>query len=133
MLGGVLIVVLVGAMWLWMRRIRVRRQRWERRLSLPGEWRCSNQAERTVLRLMGRNDSGTYVQKRRGDVETVEEHGRWRLRGASLYLQKAGEPARQYELRLFEDGSIGIDGPDRPHWVLRRVSGGNVVPLRAVH
>ena len=62
------------------------------------------------------------------------QRGEWRLSGRTLTLspteggaQQSGAPTR-YELRLFEAGRIGLDGPGREREVYSKRDG-NVIPL----
>ncbi len=133
MVNGILFLLAVTAIWGYLAMTRRSRRRWEQRLSLPGEWRVLGARDGARIRFMGKLTSGTYVQTRRLDTGLVEEQGRWWLRGASIHLAPDGGQPQPHELRLFADGTVGIDGPTRRHWVLERLEGGNVVPLRVAH
>ncbi len=120
----------------WMRSARRRRLDWLRALNLVGKWELDaaptngSPALRRWLTLSGDLAGGTYVAR---DAE-VTQRGNWRLRGHTLYLEPTeGDGAvttpASYELRLFDKGKIGLDGPGRAREVyVKRES--NVVPLR---
>ena len=120
----------------WMRGARRKRLEWLRSLNLVGKWELDaaptngNPAHRRWLTLSGDLAGGTYVA-RDGDVI---QRGNWRLRGHALYLEPTeGDGAvttpASYELRLFDKGKIGLDGPGRKREVyVKRES--NVIPLR---
>lgn len=112
----------------WARKARRLRQQWLQSLNLVGRWECVGEQRRS-LAMSGDLASGSYVAKD-GDAT---HRGDWRLRGHTLTLQpKEGDVAAEgplhYELRLFEVGRIGLDGPDRQREVYVKRSG-NVVPL----
>lgn len=129
----ILAVVVMAS--LWMRSASRKRQDWLRALNLPGKWELDpppaangGTPETKSLTLSGELAGGTYVA-REGDAI---HRGKWRLRGHSLGLEptegRADAPA-QYDLRLFEKGKIGLDGPGREREVyVKRDS--NVIPLR---
>jgi hypothetical protein len=120
----VLLLAVVAAVYLWIRQSRIARQRWLARLALPGVWSSDTEAGDVTVEFQGEPDHGSYVET---DRHTTER-GRWRIEGSQLWLSsESGE--RAYELRLFADGSIGVDGPGRERrvYVRRR---NNVVPLR---
>ena len=132
-----LFVITVAAVTVfWMRGARRRRNEWLRALNLLGKWELDvvptngNPATRRGLTLSGELAGGTYVA-RDGDVI---QRGNWRLRGHTLYLEPTeGDGAvtspASYELRLFDKGKIGLDGPGRTREVyVKRES--NVIPLR---
>lgn len=118
------------------------RSDWLRSLNLPGTWHLDASADaiRRSLTLSGEPASGSYVAK---DGDAVER-GRWRLRGHTLHLlpaeggaeasadahaSGAQGAATSYDLRLFEPGRIGLDGPGRAREIyIKRES--NVIPLR---
>lgn len=107
-----------------------RRKRWVRRLALPGNWRW-NDGDST-LSLSGEYSAGSFLL-REGEEQCS---GRWRLLGHSLELHVTrGELVLAdyspfvLDLRLFETGTLGLDGPGRERRVYER-STENVVPLR---
>ena len=119
----------------WMRSASRKRQDWLRALNLPGKWELdpppvANGGAHEVksLTLSGDLDGGTYVAR---DGDAIHR-GKWRLHGHSLELEPTegdAEAPAQYDLRLFEKGKIGLDGPGREREVyVKRDS--NVIPLR---
>ena len=104
---------------------RTNRRDWLKALSLPGTWVLRDAESLSVLSFGGSLDQGAYSWREDGR----EEEGAWRLRGHRLILTTEGGEAAEYELRVFSDGSIGIDGPghERCVYVRRR---DNVVSLR---
>ncbi len=120
-----LIVVIVVAVIcaLWVRANRQQRQRWLIRLDLPGTWRW--QDHDGALELEGALDGGSYRRSEGGRVE----QGSWRLDGHELILEPRDGGSASLDLRLFDTGKIGVDGPglERRIYVKER---GNVVPLR---
>ncbi|MCY3813246.1 MAG: hypothetical protein OXH15_15750 [Gammaproteobacteria bacterium] len=130
------VITVAAATVFWMRGARRRRNEWLRALNLLGKWELDaaptngSPAPRRGLTLSGELAGGTYVA-RDGDVI---QRGNWRLRGHTLYLEPTeGDGAvtspASYELRLFDKGKIGLDGPGRTREVyVKRES--NVIPLR---
>ncbi|MEM7219138.1 MAG: hypothetical protein AAF515_12285 [Pseudomonadota bacterium] len=114
---------------LWVRRVRTRRDRWLRKLNLPGTWRWAEGD--SVLSLSGTVSSGSFL------LQEDSEHfsGRWRLSGHHLELiatkgALSADASYRFELRLFGPGELGLDGPERVRRVYRR-DAANVVPMRA--
>jgi hypothetical protein len=108
----------------WNARVRRERLQWLTRVNLAGQWTQEADDDDSV-EFSGGPAEGTY----RARVADRQEIGKWLLHGAHLTLTpEQGRPI-DYDFRLFENGSIGIDGPGRPRRVyVRRTS--NVVPLR---
>jgi hypothetical protein len=110
----------------WVRGARRNRARWLARLDLPGIWSLDGESgEAARLELTGGLDRGEY-RIREGDLV---ETGRWHLEGHTLKLTTAGGRSNDYDLRLFSEGKIGIDGPGRERRIYTKVPS-NVVPLR---
>jgi hypothetical protein len=124
MAGFMLLVIVIGVAALWVRRTRVARDRWIARLALPGVWQCDAPNGPWILEFAGDLTSGRYIER----SGRATERGRWRLIGNSIELD--AETTKQvYQLRLFENGSIGVDGPGRERRIYVRQKS-NVVPLR---
>lgn len=126
-MGSLAVVILVAALaFLWIRGTRRNRAAWLTRLDLPGVW--EREGEWGRLELSGELDRGRYrISEGRGGEG--EESGRWMLEGHTLRLEpEQGEPGA-YDLRLFQEGKIGIDGPGRERRIYQKVPS-NVVPLR---
>ncbi|MEQ8857589.1 MAG: hypothetical protein RIC56_02980 [Pseudomonadales bacterium] len=123
-MSSLLIVIVVAAVCVyWVRSTRAQRQRWLRRLDLPGSWEW--QDHDGELELDGGLDHGHY---RICEGDRVEQ-GEWRLEGHDLVLEARGGSPTTLDLRLFTEGRIGIHGPGREHRIYIKKRG-NVVPLR---
>lgn len=125
MAAFLLLVIILGATVLWVKRTRTARDRWIARLALPGVWQCDAPNGPFVLEFVGDPSSGRYIER----SGRATERGRWQLHGSTIELEPEAGGSRNYELRLFEDGSIGIDGPGRERQIYVRQRS-NVVPLR---
>lgn len=124
-MASLLVVIAVGIIVvIWVRGTRRNRLRWLERLDLPGIWHWDN--EDGTLELSGELHAGTY----RFREPEADERGTWALEGHTLELTAEADGVTQsYELRFFDSGKIGLDGPGR----VRRVyvkEPSNVVPLR---
>ena len=129
-MGSVLVVVGVTVLVVaWVRGARRQRLRWLRKLDLPGIWHWQGEsgvARAGRLELTGELDGGDY---RVVDPDS-EERGTWALQGHRLLLTpNGGVDAIGYDLRFFDDGKIGIDGPGRERRIYAKERS-NVVPLR---
>jgi hypothetical protein len=124
MTGLVLLLTVAAAVYLWVRQARIVRQRWLARLALPGVWSSDTPHGEVTIEFQGEPDRGSYVETQR----RTTERGRWRIEGSQLWLD-GDDGERAYDLRLFDDGSIGIDGTGRERMVFVRRRN-NVVPLR---
>jgi len=119
-----LLLMIASAAYFWIRSVRAGRGRWIARLSLPGVWSCDTVDGPSVLEFSGESDRGTYLEQ----SPRATERGRWHLSGSGVIFESE-RGARRYELRLFDNGSIGIDGPERQRRIYVRQRN-NVVPLR---
>ena len=113
----------------WMRAAKRARSEWLRQLNLVGRWERASVSGNGVVRSLtfkGDFASGEYMAEE-GDTE---ERGTWRLRGHTLTLApERGQPG-DFDLRLFANAKIGLDGPGREREIYLRTSD-NVIPLRA--
>lgn len=128
MISYLLMAVIVGAVTFWVRGMRRARRDWLTQLNLPGTWRLDRDDESRLLRLGGSLDGGRYVAR----DGMSEEHGDWRLAGHTLVLRPDGDAddGRRFDLRQFDTGRIGIDGPGREREIyVKRAD--NVIELRA--
>lgn len=116
-------VVAIGA-FLWARGAHRSRLRWLRRLDLPGTWYSDNSGQQVTLELNGSLSGGNYVETAGDRSET----GGWQLIGHTLSFTSAGATS-DCDLRLFDAGRIGVDGPGRERRIYERQQN-NVVPLR---
>ena len=131
-----LLAIAIGVFVLvWWRSARQARDAWLQSLNLVGKWELAPPADgshpsaKRSLTLSGTLARGDYVAR---DDDAVHR-GQWRLSGNTLTLAPTeGEvesmAPRQYELRLFETGKIGIDGADREREIYLKRDG-NVIPL----
>jgi hypothetical protein len=119
-----LLVIIVSAAFMWVKRTRAARERWLSKLALPGVWQCDAPNGPWVLEFAGEASSGRYIER----SGRATERGSWRLVGNAIELESESG-TRTYDLRLFDNGSIGIDGPGRERRIYIRQRS-NVVPLR---
>ena len=125
-MGSLAVVLIVaGLVFVWVRGTRRNRARWLARLDLPGVW--EREGEWGRLELSGDLDRGKYRISDGGSVP--DESGRWLLEGHTLRLIAEDGSSDDYDLRLFQEGKIGIDGPRRERRIYQKVPS-NVVPLR---
>lgn len=130
MIGYVLMTAIVVAAFVYLRSVRMARRRWLTQLNLPGAWHRDAAGERRLLRLGGELEGGRYVAL----DGSREESGVWRLSGHTLVLHPddSDDPdaSQHFDIRLFDTGRIGIDGPGREREVyVKRAD--NVIELRA--
>ena len=130
-----LLLAIVGIVLLWWHRTRQARATWLRSLDLVGKWELQTgestadaQPQRS-LTLSGTLAGGSYAA-RDGDIV---QRGDWRLNGNTLTLaptegDSESSLLQRYELRLFGNGKIGIDGPGRQREIYVKREG-NVIPL----
>lgn len=119
---------------IWWRSASRARENWLHDLSLVGKWELEGAREpakaKRSLTLSGDLAAGRYVGRDGDDVH----RGKWRLSGHVLTLEPLESEAgnhpgtAQFELRLFEPGRIGLDGPGREREIYRKREG-NVIPL----
>ena len=126
-MGSLLLVILVaGLAFIWIRGARRNRARWLKRLDLPGIWEREGDWGR--LELSGALDRGRY-RFAEGRGGAADEVGEWRLEGHTLHLTADDGTRGDYDLRFFKEGKIGIDGPRRERRIYQKARS-NVVPLR---
>jgi len=125
-MGSLLVVIAVTALVVvWVRGTRRNRLRWLSRLDLPGIW--EREGEWGRLELIGGLDEGRF---RITDGDGADDRaGSWRLEGSTLVLTEEGAQSLECDLRLFQEGKIGIDGPTLERRIYQKVPS-NVVPLR---
>ncbi len=128
MLMPIAALIVVVAILVWFKIVRDARRRWVEELDLVGTWDLDvSESDATPLSVTfhGNTDNGTYwVQSIDNNVD-----GDWRLSGSSLVLVDPERGDLEYEVRLFDKGSIGINGPDHDHALFKKRSE-NIVPLR---
>ncbi len=125
-MASLLVVIVVTALVVvWVRGTRRNRARWLARLDLPGIWERDGEWGR--IELTGDLDRGSY---RLTDArDRPAESGTWFLHGHTLCLTSTQGERSECDLRLFEEGKIGIDGPRLERRIYQKVPS-NVVPLR---
>jgi hypothetical protein len=125
-MGSLLVVIAVTALVVvWVRGTRRNRLRWLERLDLPGIWERVGDWGR--IELVGGLDRGRYrISEGEGAVDRT---GTWHLEGHTLVFETEGQARVECDLRMFQEGKIGIDGPGLEHRIYQKVPS-NVVPLR---
>lgn len=125
-MGSLIVIIAVTALVVvWVRGTHRNRIRWLGRLDLPGVWERDGAFGR--LELNGGLESGKYRISEGGGTE--DQTGKWQLEGHTLKLIDAQGVSRDYDLRLFQEGKIGVDGPGLERRIYQKVPS-NVVPLR---
>ena len=126
-MGSLLVfAVVVAIVFTWVRATRKMRERWLRQLNLVGVWDLDAEGALASIEFTGTLASGDFKARSDGGVEV----GQWRITGNKIVLSSsAGE--NEFDLRYFDVGKIGIDGPGRERQVYRKRAD-NVVPLRVV-
>jgi hypothetical protein len=119
----VVVMVVAGVAYFWLRGARQSRLRWLARLDLPGTWTW--QDHDGTLELAGELSHGTFRRLEAGS----ELRGEWRLIGHELRLDPAGAAPVNYDLRFFDAGKIGLRGANDEARVYVKTPS-NVVPLR---
>ena len=123
---ALLVAALIVAIWIVT--TRDSRKRWLSELDLLGTWDLDTSESddpKSSLRFKGEIESGEYsYQSGEGKSE-----GTWKIEGSSLILTDEEHGDREYEVRIFEHGTIGIHGPDRDRQVFTKRAE-NIVPLR---
>ena len=124
MASFLLVAIIAYAAFMWVKRTRAARERWISKLALLGVWQSDAPNGPWVLEFVGDPTLGRYIER----SGRATERGSWRLVGNAIELESENG-TRTYDLRLFENGSIGIDGPGRERRVYVRQRS-NVIPLR---
>ena len=119
--GGVLVILAI-----WIVRTRSARTRWLQRLDLPGTWVLEGSEEEKVrIEFFGTPKDGQYIESLQDKIVA----GNWRLSGSSLILTPNEREGQTFDIRSFERGRIGIDGPGRDKQIFQKQAN-NVVPMR---
>ena len=110
----------------YVRFTRRNRERWLKRISLVGVWQLeSTLAETSSFEFHGSLSEGTYRFKDGGKTQK----GSWRIVSTNLIFVPDNEPSFECDLRFFDTGKIGIDGPGHQRKIyIKRAD--NVVVLR---
>lgn len=131
---SLLVVVLIaGLVFFYVRGTRQARLGWLRKLDLPGRWLAvpaegdtadeAGDAEELILK--GQIAQGDYVWVQQGKIQ----QGRWRVSGSQLELQQSGETSQVLDLHLFKPGQIGLEDQEGRRRLFHKALD-NVVPLR---
>lgn len=110
------------------RGMRQNRERWLRRLALPGTWECERDGVHYYLELRGDPAGGRFEESWITDGRRRVEQGTWALHGNELHFDSS-DGHSVYELHVFGEGRIGIHGPRRERRIYEKHQS-NVVPLR---
>ena len=128
MLLAIALFLIIVVVTVWAKHTRDARIQWIKDLDLMGTWELDTSKSDdppTSIRFTGNLDAGDYRIESAGE----ELGGTWRLSGTSLVMTNEQSVDSEYEIRLFEHGSIGIHGDDRERQVFhKRIE--NIVPLR---
>lgn len=122
MLQIVVVGVVALGIYLYMRSTRLAKEKWLKKLDLPGLWHW-HEGEAT-LTLTGGYERGRFVAR---EVEKVIE-GEWRLSGHKLVLQAPGY-RQSLDVTLYQAGSIGLEDETGIRRAYTKESS-NVVPLK---
>ena len=122
------VVGIVGlGIFLYMRNTRLAKEKWLRKLDMPGLWHW--QDGRATLTLSGGYDKGKFVAVEKSDesADRIVE-GEWRLRGHTLDLLAPGY-RQSLDVTLYQAGSIGLEDEtgNRRAYIKEAT---NVVPLK---
>ena len=124
-MSALIVVIAVAVLaFAYVRGTRRNRLRWLERLGLPGIWRWEH--HEGTLEMSGSFEEGHY----RFREPEGNESGRWALQGQMLVLiPESGTGPANYDVRFFDEGKIGVDGPGRSRRIYVKEHT-NVVPLR---
>ena len=124
-MAPLLVVIAVAVLaFAYIRGTQRNRLRWLKRLDLPGIWQWEDHDG--TLELAGSYEEGHY----RFREPEGNESGRWALQGQVLVLTpESGTGPTNYDVRLFDERKIGVDGPGRTRRIYVKEHT-NVVPLR---
>ncbi|MEQ8690693.1 MAG: hypothetical protein RIC89_07640 [Pseudomonadales bacterium] len=118
----VVVLLVAGAVFIYVRASRKARQAWLARLDLPGLWHW--QQGEGELALSGQLSKGTFVLR---DGQT-ESSGTWRVDGTKIVLR--GQDFEQVlDVHFFKAGNIGLEDEKGQRRVYVKETS-NVVPLK---
>ncbi len=125
-MSQIVVSLVIALVVFWFRSARKNRARWLKQLNLPGVWDLEDSRSRRMsLEIRGTLSSGIYRFK----TDNRNETGKWRITGNSIVFSLDGGNEERCELRLFDSGRIGINGPQHVRQIyLKRAD--NIVPLR---
>ena len=125
-MSQIVVSLVIALVVFWFRSARKNRARWLKQLNLPGVWDLEDSRSRRMsLEIRATLSSGIYRFK----TDNRNETGKWRITGNSIVFSLDGGNEERCELRLFDSGRIGINGPQHVRQIyLKRAD--NIVPLR---
>ena len=126
-MGSLILLLFVAVIvFSYIRFTRRNRERWLKRINLVGVWDVEHSADEvSYLDFRGNLSSGTYTFESSNDIQ----RGDWMIVGTCLrFKPNEGDPF-DCDLRFFDTGKIGIDGPGHERKIyLKRAD--NVVLLK---
>lgn len=125
-LGLVVLAILV-----WVVRTRAARRKWVADLDLVGQWDLEGEnVEKVRIEFIGaQGDAGNYMASTKESLES----GSWSLSSYYLILHPENGEAQRFELRRFEPGRIGINGPGREKQIYRKKRVSNIIKIHEHH
>ena len=111
----------------WVLRTRYARRRWVDALDLIGQWDLEGaNTDNVRIEFIGsRGDAGNYMASTKDTLES----GSWSLTSYYLVLEAQNGKPQRFELRRFEHGRIGINGPGRDKQIYRKKRVSNIIKL----
>ena len=126
-MGSLILLLAVAILtFSYVRFTRRNRARWLKRINLVGVWHLEGMlAETPTFEFHGNISSGRYLFT---DGDKTQQ-GSWRIGPTSLIFSPDNEESFECDLRLFDTGKIGIDGPGHQRKIYMKRAD-NVVVLR---
>ncbi len=118
----VVVLIVAGAVFLYLRATRQARAAWIERIDLPGRWQWQGGDAELVIH--GKGSNGQFELNENGQTW----RGSWRLRGHALLLA-SDDRQELLDLHFVKPGSIGLEDTTGVRRLFAKVST-NVVPLR---
>lgn len=127
----VILCVVAVVILFWILRTRSARRRWVEDLDLIGQWDLEGEnANNDRIEFIGtRGDAGNYMASTNDTLES----GNWYLTSYFLVLEPNNSEPVRHELRRFEPGRIGINGPGRERQIYRKKRVSNIIKLHEHH
>ena len=116
-----------AAVLFWITKTRSARRRWVEDLDLIGQWDLEGaEKDKVSIEFIGaRGDVGNYMASTHDTLES----GSWHLTSYSLVLEPMNGEQQSFELRRFEPGRIGINGPGREKQIYRKKRVPNIIKI----
>ncbi len=124
-MGSVVLVVVVAiGAYMWIRATRTRRERWLRRLNLPGVWVEQGENAATM------EFSGSVAQGKFRVTSTSKDRrrGEWQLVGSVLVMTFDDGSKERHDLTFYDSGKIGLERAPGQRIYLQKTPA-NVIPL----